>query len=80
MIAFIVAILIAVLGFLYLNNQNNRISSPLISSPTSTDAVKQNIEQGVSSFGSVNPLREKPNINPSDNANPLKSLKTNPFE
>lgn len=29
---------------------------------------------------SVNPLENKPNINPADQTNPFKNIKTNPFE
>ncbi len=32
------------------------------------------------SLVSTNPLDNKPNINPADQANPFKNIKTNPFE
>ncbi|HBF67266.1 MAG TPA: hypothetical protein DDW36_02470 [Candidatus Magasanikbacteria bacterium] len=28
----------------------------------------------------INPLASKPNVNPAENANPIKNIKTNPFE
>lgn len=36
--------------------------------------------EGVIPSTSTNPLNNKPNINPVDQTNPFKNIKTNPFE
>ncbi len=56
---------------------------------TGTDALEQagntaedlgkNASQGVLPSVQINPLEDKPDINPADKANPFKNIKTNPF-
>lgn len=42
--------------------------------------ITENAVQGVLPSLQTNPLENKPNINPVDQTNPFKNLKTNPFE
>lgn len=43
---------------------------------TGTETPKEEVLPSVS----TNPLDNKPNINPADQSNPFKNIKTNPFE
>lgn len=42
--------------------------------------VNENVSKEDSLSVSTNPLDNKPNINPIDQTNPFKNIKTNPFE
>lgn len=45
-----------------------------------TPTITESAVQGVLPSLQTNPLENKPNINPVDQTNPFKNLKTNPFE
>lgn len=45
-----------------------------------TDDAIENATKGVLPPVTVNPLESKPDVNPADQANPFKDIKTNPFE
>ena len=46
----------------------------------SNQEAAQEAAKGVLPSLSSNPLENKPNVNPVDNTNPIKEIKTNPFE
>jgi len=42
--------------------------------------VTNDVAKGLIPTIETNPLENKPNINPADRANPIKNIKTNPFD
>jgi hypothetical protein len=44
------------------------------------DNLIDNVTKGTLPSINTNPLGSKPDINPVDNSNPIKNIKTNPFE
>ena len=44
------------------------------------DKITDSAVEGVLPSLQINPLENKPDINPADKANPYKDVKTNPFE
>lgn len=83
-IAIIVLIGLLVFGFLYFK-KSEESAGPTV---TSLEDVTENMEiiNNAATGGvlpeiktEVNPLENKPNINPVDKANPFKDIKTNPF-
>ena len=44
------------------------------------DQITENASKGVLPPIQVNPLENKPDVNPADKANPFENIKTNPFK
>ena len=44
------------------------------------EKITESATKGVLPSIGVNPLENKPDVNPADKANPFKNIKTNPFE
>ena len=72
-IVVILVVVIVVAGYLFLNFKIQ---------PEPIRNIGQITNQGVlPSIGEgINPLQNKPNMNPVDASNPFRSVKTNPFE
>lgn len=71
-------------GYFYWKNlqkskANNEIKS-LDAAENTAAKITESATQGTLPSIGTNPLENKPNINPVDNANPFKNIKTNPFE
>ncbi len=45
-----------------------------------TDTLTEDVSKGVLPPIQVNPLENKPDVNPANKANPFENIKTNPFE
>lgn len=69
----ILVVVILLVGYLFLSSKTQ---------PEPVGNIGQIINQGVlPSIGEgINPLQNKPNMNPVDASNPFRSVKTNPFE
>ena len=52
----------------------------LNSAGESADKITESAAKGVLPPIQVNPLENKPDVNPADKANPFENIKTNPFE
>lgn len=90
-VVFVAVVALVASGYLYWNWRNKKLAqqpapvsatSSLQSAVDAARAITQGATQGTlpSIGGAVNPLQNKPNVNPADAANPFKSLKTNPFQ
>lgn len=67
-------LVVLIILFTYLWRQNTQTRQ-------NTQAeVLQEATKGVLPSVSNNPLENKPNLNPADNTNPIREVKTNPFE
>jgi len=87
----IIAIVAAVLfiglvvgGYVYLNSQKKSKETPQINALKKAEQAAEQITEeatkGVLPSLETNPLENKPDVNPASNANPIKDIKTNPFE
>ncbi len=72
-----VVLLIVLAGgyFYWINLKKSKINNLNTAEDITNSATK-----GVLPSLQTNPLEEKPNVNPVDRANPIKNVKTNPFE
>lgn len=85
-IAIVVVVLliaIGVGGYLYLNSQKSKpapTANALEEVGQATDKIIDEATKGALPSLSANPLENKPDVNPAAAANPIKNIKTNPFE
>jgi len=79
-----VLIVMAVGGYFYLANliksKNTPETNSIENTGEATDKIIEGAIKGVLPSLQINPLENKPDINPADKANPIKNIKTNPFE
>ncbi len=79
-----VTIVVAALIAWYFATKTGTGEKPASSPPATSSesaAVQRAAQAAVPSFGDVtSPLQNQPNVNPAENANPLQSVKTNPFQ
>ena len=71
LVGLLILSLILVSGYFWLKNRNKTLSE---------GAVAEDAAKGTLPSISNNPLENKPNLNPAENTNPIKGIKTNPFE
>lgn len=80
----VVLIVIAVSGYFYWSNlkesKNAPETNPIENVEKATDKIIEGAVKGVLPSLQTNPLENKPDINPATKANPIKNIKTNPFE
>jgi hypothetical protein len=69
-------------GYIYWNNQKKSKAAAEASQKAkkAADAVLDSALKGVLPPLEINPLENKPDLNPVEKANPYKNIKTNPFE
>jgi hypothetical protein len=67
----LILLLIILLGAFYWFWQSKKDKGEVVSDTTGDEIIPST---------STNPLDNKPNINPIDQTNPFKNIKTNPFE
>lgn len=81
-IAILIIIVLGVSGYIYWNNLKKSRAGANAPKKTgeATEAVIDSALQGVLPSIETNALKNKPDINPADKANPFKNIKTNPFE
>ena len=82
-IIIIAAVLIAIVAGVYFYWSNLKTAPEANSIENAEDAANKIIEgatKGVLPSLQTNPMENKPDINPADKANPIKNIKTNPFE
>ncbi|MDO8558882.1 MAG: hypothetical protein Q7R84_00975 [bacterium] len=66
-------------GYFYWNKKNAGTSA-LDKVNEAADKINDSATQGVLPSLQTNPLENKPDLNPVDQVNPYKNIKTNPFE
>ncbi|MEK7562674.1 MAG: hypothetical protein AAB509_03275 [Patescibacteria group bacterium] len=54
--------------------------SDLENASDTAEKISDSATRGVLPSLETNPLKNKPNVNPADNANPIKNIKVNPFD
>ncbi|MEK9153266.1 MAG: hypothetical protein AAB723_01555 [Patescibacteria group bacterium] len=83
-VAIVLLIGLGVGGYLYWNSQKKSESTPATNAiEKAGEAAVQITEEatkGVLPSIETNPLENKPDVNPASQANPIKDIKTNPFE
>ena len=81
-IAVSIAIALGVGGYYYWSGKNKADTGAkaLENATEAADKIIDSAVEGVLPSLQVNPLENKPDINPADKANPYKDIKTNPFE
>ena len=83
-IAVVLLIGLASYGYVYLNSQkkseNAPVTSALKNAEETVDEITEGATKGVLPSLETNPLEDKPDVNPASKANPIKDIKTNPFE
>jgi len=73
-VAIVVAIILAVGAGIWFWRQS------AIKNSAVQNAIDQAVKGTVPSINTTNPIENKPDLNPADAANPIKNIKTNPFE
>ncbi len=73
-------IVLAAGGYFYWQWSKNSVLRALEKNKDALDKIIENSTQGTLPSLNTNPLENKPNINPADAANPIKNIKTNPFD
>ncbi len=80
----IALIVMAVSGYFYWSNLKESKNAAELNSVENasevTDKIIDEATKGVLPSLQTNPLENKPDINPAAKANPIKNIKTNPFE
>ena len=76
-----VLLIIAVLfGYLYqINLKGSSGEKTLENTANTAEEITNSATKGVLPSLETNPLENKPDINPADNSNPIKNVRTNPF-
>jgi len=75
--AIFIVIVLNVLGYVFYKSKNMK---PTKEPNLSGTAENPSSLSESTSTNSINPMDNKPDINPSDKSNPFSSIKTNPFE
>ena len=80
----VVSIVMAVGGYFYLTNliksKNAPETNSIENAGKAADKIIEGATKGVLPSLQTNPLENTPDINPAAKANPIKNIKTNPFE
>lgn len=83
-VAIILLISLGVGGYLYWNSQKKSESAPeanaIEKAGQAAEQITQEATKGVLPSIQTNPLENKPDVNPASQANPIKDIKTNPFD
>lgn len=81
-IAAVLAVAIGIGGYFYWNKKIKTVTGEDVLVETSGGAEKiiESASGGVLPDIPANPLEDKPGVNPLDETNPYKDIKTNPFE
>ena len=79
-IAVVLLIILAGAGYLYWNNLKKSKAGILEKAGDLREKLTESATKGTLPQITINPLENKPDINPADKANPFKNIKTNPFE
>ncbi|MBI2054099.1 MAG: hypothetical protein HYT36_02095 [Candidatus Staskawiczbacteria bacterium] len=67
-------------AYLFWSGKDESPKSEILEESANTaEKITDNAVKGVLPSIETNALENKPNINPADNANPIKNIKTNPF-
>lgn len=74
-VSVVAALALFLAGYIFYRSVKNGQSPAEKNQEVANEATK-----GVLPSLSNNPLENKPNLNPVDNTNPIKEIKTNPFE
>ena len=78
-LAIVVFIVLVVGSYIYWKQSN--VGKNVIDKASNTsEKITDSATKGVLPSVGINPLENKPDINPADKANPFKNIKTNPFE
>ncbi|MBU2539784.1 hypothetical protein KJ786_01320 [Patescibacteria group bacterium] len=82
LIAAILLIALGVGGYIYWNKWKKLEAgkNALEKAGSAVEKIIEGASKGVLPSLGVDPLEDKPDINPADKANPFKNIKTNPFE
>ncbi len=78
--AVLLLILSGVGGFFYWKSKTNAGINALEKMGDAAGKIVDSATKGVLPSIQINPLENKPDLNPADKANPYKDIKTNPFE
>ena len=77
----LLVIILSIGGYFYWNNfKKSQSEKTLENSANATEEITNSTTKGILPSLETNPLENKPDINPIDKANPIKDIKTNPFE
>lgn len=83
-VAVVLLIGLGVGGYLYWNNQKKSEEAPetntLKKASEVADKITEEATKGTLPSMQTNPLENKPDVNPASQANPIKDIKTNPFD
>ncbi len=66
--------------FYWSNLKKQKVKNVLENTGNTAEKITEDATKGVLPSLQTNPLENKPDLNPADNANPLKNIKINPFE
>lgn len=76
----VLMIIAGLLGYLYWTNLKKSSNAEILKNTANTaEEITNSATKGVLPSLETNPLENKPDINPADNSNPIKNIKTNPF-
>ncbi len=77
----IVLIALIIGGYFAWNKYQQTSKSKSLNEAVNTaDKLNKAVTGGVLPSLSANPMENKPDLNPADKANPIKNIKTNPFD
>ena len=82
LIAIVLLIALGAGGYIYWNKWQKLKTGKeaLEKANKAAETITESATKGVLPSLGTNPLENKPDINPTDKANPFKNIKTNPFE
>ncbi|OIO50320.1 hypothetical protein COU03_03890 [bacterium (Candidatus Gribaldobacteria) CG10_big_fil_rev_8_21_14_0_10_41_12] len=83
-VAVVLLIGLGVGGYLYWHNQKKSEKTPetnaIEKAGETANQITEEATKGVLPSIQTNPLENKPDVNPASQANPIKDIKTNPFD
>ena len=83
-VAVVLLIGLGIGGYLYWNSQKKSESAPetnaIEKAGEAAEQITEEATKGVLPSIQTNPMENKPDVNPASQANPIKDIKTNPFE
>jgi len=83
-VAVVLLISLGVGGYLYWNNFKKSKEAPetnaIEKAGETANQITEEATKGVLPSIQTNPLENKPDVNPASQANPIKDIKTNPFD